>query len=525
VPAKAGNFYFYFVKDAQSYIPENAETVVLSRDEYNELLSRDAHQQTEIQYLKHELEKLKRMIFGSKSERFIPIDSSQLNLELEGIEEKKEIESETQSITYTRNKSKNKEEAGHSRMPLPAHLPRVEHVIEPEENTAGAKKIGEEITEILEYKPGKLYVQRYIRPKYLLPEDKGIVIGQLPSLPIPRGNAGAGLLSHIIISKYVDHLPFYRQVQQFKRQGVVFAESTMNGWFSATCKLLSPLYDKLKNKILRSDYLMADETPIPVLTEDKPGATHKGYIWVYFDPLNRMALFDYRKSRSREGPTEILQNFRGKLQTDGYEAYTIFEKQNGITLLACMAHARRKFEEAKDNDKPRAEHILKLMQGLYAIERKARDAEMPHEERYELRQAESLPILKEMEIWMKDNIMKVLPKSSIGKAISYTLNLWPRLVRYADDGRCEIDNNLIENSIRPIALGRKNYLFAGSHEGAERTAMMYTFMSCCKINNIEPYAWLRDTLTRLPDTKISQIENLLPNSWTSHPSKERCTLQ
>ena len=518
------------MNDAPNYIPENAETIVLSRSEYvslqlviKKLEVENSELQSKVLYLQQELEKLKRMIFGSKSERFIATDSSQLSLELEGIEEKRETE--TQTLTYTRNKPKNKEDVGHSRMPLPAHLPRVDKVIEPEENTEGAKKIGEEITEILEYKPGKLFVQRYIRPKYALPEDKGIVIGQLPSLPIPRGNAGPGLLSHIIISKYVDHLPFYRQAQQFKRQGVVFAESTMNGWFSATCKLLSPLYEKLKNKILQSDYLMADETPIPVLTEDKPGATHKGYIWVYFDPLKRMVLFDYRKSRSREGPTEILQSFKGKLQTDGYEAYTIFEKQNGITLLACMAHARRKFEEAQGNDKPRAEHMLKLIQGLYAIERRARDAEMPHEERYNLRQDESLPLLKEMEIWMKDNIMQVLPKSAIGKAIAYTLTLWPRLVRYAEDGRCEIDNNLIENSIRPIALGRKNYLFAGSHEGAERAAMMYTFMSCCKINNIEPYAWLRDTLTRLPDTKISQIENLLPNNWTPKPPEEGCTIQ
>jgi len=508
------------VKDAQGYIPENTETIVLSKDEYNTFLNL----QTENEYLKHELDKLKRMIFGSKSERFVPSDSSQLSLGLEGIEEEKKEEAETQSITYTRNKPKNKEDVGHSRMPLPAYLPRVDHVIEPEENTEGSKKIGEEVTEVLDYKPGRLFVQRYIRPKYALPEDKGIVIGQLPSLPIPRGNAGAGLLSHIIISKYVDHLPFYRQVKQFKREGVDIAESTINGWFSATCRLLSPLYDTVKNKILQSDYLMADETPIPVLTEDKPGATHKGYIWVYFDPLNRMVLFDYRKSRSREGPTEILQNFRGKLQTDGYEAYTIFEKQNGITLLACMAHARRKFDEAKDNDKPRAEHMLKLMQGLYAIERKARDAGISHEERYVLRQDDSLPILNEMEAWMKDNIMQVLPKSAIGKAIAYTLNLWPRLIRYADDGRCEIDNNIIENAIRPVALGRKNYLYAGSHEAAERTAMMYTFMSCCKINNIEPYSWLRDTLTHLPDTKISLIDNLLPNNWTPGPPDGECTL-
>jgi transposase len=398
-------------------------------------------------------------------------------------------------------------------MPLPAHLPRVEHLIEPEENIEGGRKIGEEVTEVLEYKPGKLFVQRYVRPKYVLPEDKGIVIGLLPSLPIPRGNAGPGLIAHIEVSKYIDHLPFHRQAQQFKREGVVLAESTINGWHVGGCKLILPLYQLLKSEVLKSNYLMADETPIPVLTEDKPGATHKGYIWVYYDPLRRIVLFDYRKSRSREGPLEILKDFHGKLQTDGYEAYTIFEKIKDIILLACMAHARRKFKEAADNDKDRAEHMLKLMQGLYAIERKAREADMSHEERYALRQEESLPILKEMENWMKENIIQVLPKSAIGKAIAYTLKLWPRLIRYADDGRCEIDNNLIENAIRPVALGRKNYLFAGSHEGAERAAMMYSFMGCCKMNQVEPFAWLRDTLTRLPDTKISDIGGFLPNNW------------
>jgi len=512
------------VKEQHSKNTENTEFITLSRSEYESLLlecksneilvEKESELQAEVLYLKQELDKLKRMIFGAKSERFIPTDSSQLALGLEGVE-LKEKEPETQTLSYTRNKPKKTEVPGHSRMPLPAHLPREEHVIEPEENVEGGKKIGEEITEILDYKPGKLFVQRYIRPKYVLPEDKGIVIGQLPSLPIHRGNAGQGLLAHMIVSKFVDHIPFYRQVQQFKREGVVLPESTMNGWFSATCRLLSPLYEKLKSEVLKSDYLMADETPIPVLTEDKPGATHKGYIWVYYDPLRRMVLFDYRKSRSREGPNEILKDFKGKLQTDGYEAYTIFEKQNGITLLACMAHARRKFKEASDNDKIRAEHMLGLMQDLYAIERKAREADMSHEERYALRQKESLTILREMENWMKENIIQVLPKSAIGKAIAYTLKLWHRLIRYAEDGKCEIDNNLIENAIRPVALGRKNYLFAGSHEGAERAALVYTFMGCCKMNQVEPFAWLSDTLSRLPDMKISKIGELLPTNWST----------
>jgi len=512
--------YLYYVEEQEQHISNDPKTITLGKDEYDAILASNEQSITknseltaEVLYLKHELEKLKRMIFGSKSERFVPTDSAQLHLFIEALEEKKAPEIET--LTYSRNKAKKQEVTGHSRLPLPAHLPRVVHMIEPVENIEGAKKIGEEITEVLEYTPGKLFVQKYIRPKYALADEKGIVIGELPSLPIPRGNAGPGLLAHLTISKFVDHLPFYRQAQQYKRQGVVIAESTINGWFSGACRLMLPLYEELRSEVMQSSYLMADESPIAVLTEDKPGATHRGYIWAYYDPIKHTVLFDYRKTRSREGPTEMLKDFKGKLQTDGYEAYTIFEKQNGITLLACMAHARRKFEDALTNDQHRAEHMLKLVQELYAIERMAREQGLSFDQRYALRQEKSLSILTEIEIWLKDNIMQVLPKSAIGKAIAYTITLWPRLVRYAEDGQCEIDNNLIENAIRPIALGRKNYLFAGSHEAAERIAMIYSFMGCCKHNNIEPFAWLKDTLTRLPETKTSQISSLLPWNWIS----------
>jgi len=500
------------VKDQALHTPENTEFITLSKSEYDTL-------KTENLYLKHELEKLKRMIFGSKSERFVPVDNGQLNLGLEGLETQQAPEVKTETLTYTRNKNTKSENNGHSRMPLPAHLPRVDHVIEPDTDITGAKKIGEEITEILEYKPGKLYVERYIRNKYALPQEQGIVIGNLPSLPIPRGNAGAGLLSHLIISKYVDHLPFYRQVQQFKRQGVMLAESTINDWFSATCKLISPLYEELKKKVLSASYLMADETPIPVLTEDKPGATHKGYLWVYFSPIDRQVLFDYRQSRSGEGPKSLLQNYRGLLQTDGYDAYKYFEQQPGITLLACMAHARRKFDEAINNDKVRAEQMLKMIQDIYNIERKARDGCLSYEQRKVMRQEESVPLLKTIEAWLKENLQQVLPKSAIGKAIAYTLTLWPRLLRYAEHGESEIDNNLIENSIRPVAIGRKNYMFAGSHHGAERAAMMYSLLGTCKQNNIEPFTWLKEVLTRLPDHSIQRLEELLPQNLIIPPEQ------
>lgn len=482
--------------------------VLLPLELFNKFLTQASEQEAEILYLKQELAQLKRMIFGSKSERHIGGDPSQLSLGLD-VEAVTPPEKETEQITYTRNKSDDKKGSA-IRLVLPSHLHREEHIIEPEEDITGARKIGEVVTEILEYTPGKFYVERYVRPKYVLPKEEKIVIGELPSFPIPRGNAGAGLLAHLLISKFVDHLPFYRQVQQFKRQDINIAESTISGWFTASCRLLEPLYERLVTRVRGSSYLMADETPIPVQTRDKPGSTHKGYHWVYYSPLDKLVCFDYRKGRGRDGPEEFLESFRGMLQTDGYVAYDIYEKKADIILFGCMAHARRKFEKAKDNDLKRAEHVLERMQKLYMVEREARENDLSFEQRKELRVEQSLPVLQELEKWMKEQLPDILPKSAIGQAITYTLGLWNRLTRYIDNGQVEIDNNLIENSIRPVALGRKNYLFAGSHEAAQQAAMIYSFLGTCKINNIEPYGWLKNTLQRIPDHSILKLDELLP---------------
>jgi len=480
----------------------------ITREMYDEQVAINRELVSENMYLKQELAQLKRMIFGSKSERHIGNDPGQLSLGL-GTETIVQGEKETEQITYTREKPDNKKGSA-VRLVLPSHLHREEHIIEPEEDITGARKIGEVVTEILEYTPGKFYVEKYIRPKYVFPKEERIVIGELPSLPIPRGNAGAGLLAHLLISKFVDHLPFYRQVQQFKRQDIDIAESTISGWFATSCRLLEPLYEKLVARTRGSGYLMADETPIPVQTKDKPGSTHKGYHWVYYAPLEKLVCFDYRKGRGRDGPEKFLESFRGMLQTDGYNAYDIYDKKDGIILHGCMAHARRKFENSKENDPKRAEYVLERMQKLYITERKARENNLSFEQRKKLRLEQSLPVLQELEKWMKDQLPDILPKSSIGQAIAYTLGLWNRLTRYIDNGQVEIDNNLIENSIRPVALGRKNYLFAGSHEAAQQAAMIYSFLGTCKINNVEPLGWLKDVLQRIQDHSIQKLDELLP---------------
>ena len=447
---------------------ENAETITITKAEYEHLLGL----KSQVDYLQHQLTELKRLIFGAKSERFVASNPDQTTLF--DLQAEQPTEKPVEEITYTRSKPQ-PEKKQPLRLELPSHLERRVEMIEPENIPSDAKKIGEAVTEVLEYEPASAYVRRIIRPKYIIEqndEETRIVIAPLPSLPIPKGNAGPSMISHLLVSKFVDHLPFFRQVQIFRRQNLEMAESTINGWFNAGCDLLVPLYDSLKSKILAADYLMADETPIPVLTKDKPGATHKGYHWVYYDPGNKLVLFDYRKTRGKEGPDELLKNYSGYLQTDGYTAYNHLETINNITLLACMAHARRKFEHAQENNPTLAAQALKMFQDLYVIEQIAREGNFSAPAIKELRQEKSKPILDRLEAWMKELVILTVPKSAIGSAIAYTLTLWPRLIRYIDDGRFHIDNNLIENSIRPVALGRKNYLFAGSHEAAQQAALI-----------------------------------------------------
>lgn len=459
--------------------------------------------------LKHELSELKRMVFGAKSERFItPIANQPTLFELP---EDEVVEKPKEEITYTRNKPEIKKHP--LRLELPTHLPRKTEIIEPENLPEGARKIGELKTEILEYTPASLFVREILRPKYIVfqnDEQTQIVTAELPSLPIPKGNAGASLIAHILVSKFVDHLPFYRQAKMFKRQQVTIPESTIGGWFNSGCNLLEPLYDTLKSRLLSSDYIMADETPIPVLTKDKPGSTHKGYHWAYYDPVNKLAVFDYQKTRGREGPDQMLKNFFGYLQTDGYTTYNNLKNRVNITQLACMAHARRKFEHAKENDPALSAEALFMFQRLYDIERDARKEGLDYQAIYDLRQQESVPILNEMKAWLDEKLNHVLPKSAIGQAIAYTLTLWQRLIRYADQGRFNIDNNPIENSIRPIALGRKNYMFAGSHDAAKQAAIAYSLLATCKINDIEPLEWLTNTLSIISDHPANQLYKLLP---------------
>jgi transposase len=482
--------------------------ITINKTEYDRLLF-------ELESLKGQLAELKRLIFGQKTERFKPnMDSLSIKqLSLFDLTDVSEEQIETKEIKYTKNLTK-KAKQHPKRKALPPHLPRQEEIIEPKGITPKYKKIGEEITEVLEMIPSKLYVRKIIRPKYINTETEKIIVADLPSLPIPKGNAGASVLAHINVSKFVDHLPLYRQIQIFKRFGYNVSASTIGGWFSKSTLLLTALYEKLQQSIfLNADYLQVDESPIKVQDIDKKGKLHQGYMWVIRNPIKGLVLFKYNKGRSRSVPESLFENYNGILQTDGYKVYQGLQTKGEITLLGCMAHARRYFDKAKDNDYKRAEYVLTEIQKLYAIERKAKEHQISTDTLKRYRNIYARPILNDLEQWLKENQVKVIPKSSIGKAINYTLNLYPNLKRYIEDGRYEIDNNMIENTIRPLALGRKNYLFAGSHDAAQGYAMMYSFFATCKINNINPYEWLFDVFNNIQDYKINKLEEILPQNW------------
>ena len=402
-------------------------------------------------------------------------------------------------------------------MKLPASLPREVVVIEPAEDVSGCKTIGDEITEELEYTPGHFFVRQFKRPKYVRlktsDEKPNVLIGTLPVRLIDKGIAGPGLLAQIIIDKYIDHLPLYRQIERFKRAGITFPDATLSGWVGRCSTELEVLYTLHQKLILDGGYIQADETTIKVLDKDKKGKTHLGYYWVYRAPLQNMVLFDYQPGRGGGGPREMLKNYTGYLQSDGYEVYEQFSKMEGITLTGCWAHARRKFIEAQANDRMRAEYVLTQIQLLYNLERQAQQEQLTAGQRHALRQEKAMPILDSLYHWMQDNYPSVTPQSLIGKAFAYTLKRWEKLCLYTTAGILQIDNNLVENAIRPVALGRKNYLFAGSHNAAQRAAMIYSLLGTCKINNINPYQWLRDVFEKLPTYPINKIQELLPHNW------------
>lgn len=479
--------------------------------------------------LSAEIARLRKLIFGVKVERFVPaadVTACGLQLALDLQAETVAYCKLTGAVTveYVRTTVElvpAKPKAHPGRMKLPEHLRREVILLKPQGDVTGLRRMGEDITEILDYIPAELYVKQYIRPKYAAPIAEGsssVLMAALPGRLLEKCMAGEGLLAQMIVDKYLDHLPIHRQLQRYERMGVKIAQSTSNDWFRMALNHLYALYQAHKRITLATSVLGADETPIKVLDEDKKGTTHRGFYWVYHNSEQKLVLFDYRPGRGREGPDDILKDFKGYLQTDGYGAYEDFDRRGGITLLHCMAHARRKFHEALQNDQQRAEYALALFQKLYAIERSIKEQQLTGDQVVQVRQQEAMPVLQTLKNWMTQEYPKlVVKKSAIAQAMGYFLPRWEKFCIYTTDARLNIDNNPVENAIRPVAVGRKNYLFAGSHEAAQRAAMIYSLLTTCKLHGINPYYWLRDVLENMHRFTTDNIEDLLPQNWRKLP--------
>ena len=473
----------------------------------------------DIGMLKAELDQLKRLIFGQKSERLavgVPEEQCTLDDLFTRNEPTALPTAETETITITRNKK------GHGRKPIPANLPRetIEVDLTDAEKLCGCcgeikKKIGEEISEVLEYHPAQLKVKRFVRPKYVCGScpSQGIATALLPSRVIDRGMADATLIAHIIEEKYVNHMPMYRQERKWERIGIEIARSTMVGWIGQAAELLKILHEEMRKQILKAPYLQTDESPFPVMDDEVQGKTHKGYVWPMMDVLGRMVLFDYQDGRGLDGPLNMLKGFHGYLQTDAYAVYDSVGAKLELTLLLCWAHVRRRFFESRGTSRRLADRFLELIGKLYKVESEADDADLSYLQRQKQRWLTSEPILREIKNLLDNPGEAVLPKSPIGKAIRYALNGWEKLQVFLADGRLKLDNNLCENIIRPFAIGRKNWLFAGSPEGAQRSAIIYSFSETCRLQGVNFYEWLADVLPRILDYPANRIHELLPAEW------------
>lgn len=498
---------------------------------YEALLNEKEHL---IKKLTDQLAWFRRKFWKASSEKYIPSDPAQRKLDFDGLDILPEEEetckaAASEVITYERKKPAPSKKQP-VRLPLPENLRREEEIIEPDGIDENWVRIGEEVTEQLEHKPGELYVRRIIRHKYALKKElqsqqdlqedgimnKTVMIAPLPLLPLPRSNAGASLLAELLMGKYMYHLPFHRQIALFKLQGVRIPATTINDWFAGSSDLLRALYFRLKEIVLGSDYIQVDETTVPVINNEKHRAV-KAYLWVVRDVMKDLVFFHYDKgSRAQKVVIELLHNYKGAVQTDGYEAYSIYENKKGVLLLGCWAHARRKYIEALKEDKAGAEYALEQIALIYGVESMADDQGLDYQQRAALRARLAYPIMCAFEKWILKYMPKALPKGRMSQALTYSYMLFHRLSRYHLDGRYRIDNNLVENAIRPLALGRKNYLFCGNHDAAENAAIMYSLLGCCAALDVNPRDWLTDVLTRIPyynNDYSLDLADLLPHNW------------
>lgn len=470
-------------------------------------------QHAQIEHLKLVIAKLRRMQFGRRSEQMSAM-LGQLELVLEELETAKAPWA-VPAVTATPSKADKP-----IRKPLPAHLPREEVVLEPAHaccpDCGGAlKKLGEDVAERLEYVPARFKVIRQIRPKLACARCDAIVQAQAADRPIQRGLAGPGLLAHVLAAKYCDHLPLYRQSDIYAREGVELTRSTLAEWVGQCTGLLSPLVEALRRYVLAGDKVHADDTPVPVLSPGS-GTTKTGRLWTYVRDDRPAAAaapaavwFAYSPNRRGEHPQRHLASFAGILQADAYAGFDALYAGGRIREAACWAHVRRKFYDIHQaHSSPLAADALARIGALYVVEGDIRG--QPPELRWQVRQARAGPLLADLRGWLDDTLRRISQKSALAEAIRYATTRWAALIRYVADGRIEIDNNAAERALRAVALGRKNYLFAGSDAGGERAAALYSLIGTAKFNGLDPEAYLRHVLGRIAEHPINRIDELLP---------------
>jgi len=477
-----------------------------------------ASRETEIEHLKLLIAKLRRLQFGRSSEKLDrQIEQLELQLdELQANQAENTAPSQTRAVvTPVANVA-----AKPARRPLPEHLPREVRKYLPRQKVCPdcggeLKPLGEDVSEILEYVPERFKVIRQVRPKLACAGCERIVQAAAPSRPIERGVAGPGLLAHVLVSKYCDHLPLYRQSEIYAREGVELERSTLADWVGGTSRLLAPLVEALRRHVMSAEKLHADDTPVPVLAPGL-GKTKTGRLWTYVrddrpagDSTPPAVWFAYTPDRKGEHPKAHLSKFTGTLQADGYAGFDQIYEAGRIQEAACWAHVRRKFYDLHIAHKsPVAAEAMERIAELYAIEKEIRGR--PPEERREVRNTRARPLLDSLKQWLEATLGKLSRKSDTATAVRYALGRWNALVRYVNDGRIEIDNNAAERALRTVALGRKNYLFAGSDAGGERAAAIYSLIGTAKLNGLDPELYLRNVLSRIADHSINRIEELVP---------------
>ena len=487
--------------------------------QHKQLVAKDEQllsHRSEIEHLKLLIAKLQRMQFGRRSEK-VERQIEQLELKLEELEANR---GEQAPLRLQPSATTPVVPSKPSRRPLPEHLPREVQTHSPEQPCCpdcGGKltKLGEDVSEILEHVPESFKVIRIVRPKLSCTACDRIVQAPAPTRPIERGIAGPGLLAHVLTSKYCDHLPLHRQSAIYARQGVELEDSTLADWVGASSRLVQPLVEALRRYVIAGSKLHADDTPVPVLAPGN-GKTKTGRLWTYVrDDRNAgssdapAVWFAYSPDRKGEHPQRHLRDFTGTLQADAYAGFNQLYESGSIREAACWAHVRRKFYELMEAHKsPIATEAVERIGTLYEIEKEIR-GRSPDERRL-VRQARSRPLLDAMREWLDASLTKLAKKSDTAAAIRYALTLWDALVRFCDDGSLEIDNYAAERALRCVAIGRKNYLFAGSDRGGERAATFYSLIGTAKLNGLDPEAYLRELLTRIADHPVSRIAELLP---------------